>query len=395
MSLKLDKLKTLAVILVTLNIGAFAKDDDGQNQEGDQTGATEATPSLHVHPALTTAPVGYVPLQVRHAYGLDQLTNGGAGQVIGVVDAYGSPTLQNDLNVFSSKFGLPAATVQIVYAGTKPRSSDAGWALETSLDVEWAHALAPKAKIVLAVAGSASISSLMAAVDAAVNAGAKVVTMSWGSSEFSGETSYESHFKRSGVTFFASSGDNGAGASWPAASTNITSVGGTSLYLDANGNLTAPETAWSGSGGGFSAYYKRPVWQNGWQTSAYRAFPDVSLVADPATGVAVYDSTSYSGQSGWFQVGGTSASCPMWGAIVSLANEQRVGAKKSTLTGADLVLYTIAGSTSTAGLPLYGYFFYDVTVGNNGGFSATPKYDEVTGLGTPAVVNLVPGLSAF
>jgi subtilase family serine protease len=355
----------------------------------------EAHPPLHVHPDASVSPVGYVPAQIRHAYGLDQLTNGGAGQVIAIVDAYGSPTMQNDLNVFSDKFGLPRTTVQIVYAGARPKRTDPGWALETSLDVEWAHALAPKAKIVVAVASSASISSLLSAVDAGVNSGATIVSMSWGGSEFSSQASYDYHFQRTGVTFFASSGDNGSGASWPATSPSIVSVGGTTLPLNASGNLTAPETGWSGSGGGFSSYFSRPAWQNGWQSNAKRAFPDVALVADPNTGVAVYDTTSYSGQSGWFQVGGTSASCPMWGAITALANEKRVASAKSTLSGADVALYKMAGSTDSTGASLYGYFFFDVSAGSNGGFSAAPKYDEVTGLGTPATANLVPGLAAY
>jgi subtilase family serine protease len=355
----------------------------------------EAHPPLHAKPDASNSPTGYVPLQIRHAYGLDQLTNGGAGQVIAVVDAFGSPTLQNDLNVFCDQFGLPRTTLQFVYGGARTKRTDAGWALETSLDVEWAHALAPKAKIIVAVAGSASTANLTAAIDAAVNAGATIVSMSWGGSEFSSQASYESHFQHSGVTFLASSGDNGSGASWPATSPSVVSVGGTTLPLDAVGNLTSPESGWSGSGGGFSSYFNRPSWQNGWQTNAYRAFPDVALVADPATGVAVYDTTSYNGKSGWFKVGGTSASCPMWGAIVALANEQRVASGAPLLTGSDAALYSVAGSTETSGASLYGFFFFDVSSGSNGGFSATPKFDEVTGLGSPVTVNLVPGMAAY
>lgn len=357
----------------------------------------EATPPLHVHPNATPAPVGYKPQQIRHAYGVDLLPNGGAGQVIGIVDAYGSPTVQNDLNVFCDTFGLPRTTVQIVYAPSKAKRTDAGWALETSLDVQWAHALAPNAKIVLAVAPSASISDLLAAVDAAVNAGATVVSMSWGGSEFSTETSstYESHFQKPKVTFFASSGDNGSVNSWPATSPSVVSVGGTSLYVDAAGNLTAPETGWSGSGGGFSTYFLRPAYQNGWHSSSKRAFPDVSLVADPNTGVAVYDSTALNGQKGWFRVGGTSASAPMWAALVSLANERRQAVPKPTLSGANPALYGLAGSIDGTGNSLYGYYFFDVSAGNNGGFSATPRYDEVTGLGTPNALNLVPALGSY
>ena len=379
------KIYPIMFAMVALCLNAPAQDQDER----------QAHPHFHVKPDASTSPVGYVPAQIRHAYGLDLLTNGGAGQVIAIVDAYGSPTAQNDLNVFSDKFGLPRTTVQIVYGGSRVTRANAGWALETSLDLEWAHALAPKAKIILAVASSASIANLVAAIDAATKAGATIVTMSWGGGEFSSEASYESHFQKTGVSFFTSSGDNGSGAAWPATSPSVVSVGGTTLHLDSAGNLTSPEVAWSGSGGGFSAYFNRPAFQNGWQTNAKRAFPDVSLVADPNTGVTVYDTTAYSGQTGWFQVGGTSASCPMWGAIVSLANEKRAGGGKTTLTGSDTAIYTIAGATDGSGASLYGYFFFDVTAGNNGGFSAVPKYDEVTGLGIPVAPNLVPGFAAY
>jgi subtilase family serine protease len=139
----------------------------------------------------------------------------GAGQTIGIVEAYGSPTIQSDLRTFTNTFGLPPANLQII--GTA-RGTSKGWAQETSLDVEWAHAIAPGAKILLSVARSARNSDLMAAVDAAVNNGATVVSMSWGGPEFSGETALDSHFNTSGVTFTAASGDNGPGVEWPAVS---------------------------------------------------------------------------------------------------------------------------------------------------------------------------------
>lgn len=352
-----------------------------------------------IHSRLTrsyafTGPIGYIPNQIRHAYGLDQIANGGAGQVIGIVVAYGSPTLQNDVNVFSDQFGLPRTTLQIVYGIRKPSTVDAGWALETSMDVEWAHAIAPKAKIVVAVAQTSKLTDLVAAVDAAVKAGAKVISMSWGAAEFSGEANYESHFQKTGVSFFASSGDKGStsGTSWPAVSPNVAAIGGTTLMLDGAGNLTSPETAWSGSGGGYSLYFAAPSYQAGWQTSTKRAYPDVSLVADPATGITVYDSTAYNGTSGWWQVGGTSASSPIWSAIVALANEQRVANAKGTLTGMQKSLYFLAGGTSS-GVSQYPYYFYDVTIGNTGNYSATPKFDVTTGLGTPVTINLVPALA--
>ncbi len=392
-----EKIKSIFITLNALAVCFVTIPALAQRDSDDQDGPTiniEARPPLHIHPMASTSPVGYVPFQIRHAYGLDQMTNGGAGQVIAIVDAYGSPTIQNDLNVFSTRFGIPTTTIQIITPSGK-LGVDAGWALETSLDVEWAHALAPKAKIILAVASSASLSALVAAVDSAVKAGANIVSMSWGAAEFSTESSYESHFTKTGVSFFASSGDNGSGVIWPSVSPNVTGVGGTSLYVDANGNLIAPEVGWAGSGGGFSAYFARPTYQNGWQSAAGRSVPDVAMVADPNTGVTVYDTTAYSGQKGWFQVGGTSASCPMWGAVVALANEQRVAAKKSRLSGTDKPLYQMAGSLNSLGASLYGYFFNDVTSGSNGGFSATPKYDEVTGLGTPITQKLVPGLAVY
>jgi hypothetical protein len=390
----LNRFTLAAAALVALNLGAAGEDADQSTPA--TFSKTDARPTLHVvRPAATTAPTGYAPLQIRHAYGIDLLTNGGAGQVIAIVDAYGSPTMQKDLNKFSTTFGLPTNTVQIVYGTSAPKGSDAGWALETALDLQWAHAVAPNAKLILAVASSATLPNLLAAVDAAVKAGATVVTMSWISAEFPSEASYDFHFQKTNVTFLASSGDNGAKPGWPAASPSITSVGGTTLKLDALGNLTAPETGWTGSGGGFSTYFARPVCQNGWQTNSHRAFPDISLVADPATGVSVYDSTPYAGQSGWFSVGGTSASCPMWGGLVALANEKRALVSKPLLGNINPVLYAIAGSFSSPGVSLYGYFFFDVSAGSNGGFSATPNYDEVTGLGTPAALNLVPGMAAY
>ena len=262
------------------------------------------------------------------------------------------------------------------------------------MDVEWAHAIAPKAKIVVAVAQTSKLTDLVAAVDAAVKAGAKVISMSWGPAEFSGEANYESHFQKTGVSFFASSGDKGStsGTSWPAVSPNVAAIGGTTLMLDGAGNLTSPETAWSGSGGGYSLYFAAPSYQAGWQTSTKRAYPDVSLVADPATGITVYDSTAYNGTSGWWQVGGTSASSPIWSAIVALANEQRVANAKGTLTGMQKSLYFLAGGTSS-GVSQYPYYFYDVTIGNTENYSATPKFDVTTGLSTPVTINLVPALA--
>lgn len=350
----------------------------------------EGKPPHNVTPAASSSPAGYVPVQIRHAYTLDEIANTGSGQTIAIVVPFGSPSIQKDLDVFSDTFGLPRTAVKVVTAAEHPVKTDPGWAMETSLDVEWAHALAPGAKLVVAVAASSGFADLLAAVDAAVEAGASVVSMSWGGMEFPDEVAFDSHFQQQGVTFLAASGDKGAGASWPAVSPSVVSVGGTTLHLDSEGNLTAPETGWSGSGGGFSAYFTRPAYQNGWHAGTTRAFPDVSLVADPGTGLAVYSSVSSDRQAGWFQMGGTSAGCPMWAAIVALANEQRVAAGKKPLTGSDAAIYNIAGSRNPLGVSLYGNFYFDVTRGNNGGFGSTPRFDQVTGLGTPVGSNLVP-----
>ncbi len=381
--------------LLTLAVVSFAQgNDDLENRpEGPQNPRSRSP--RHVSKSYAfTGPVGYVPSQIRHAYALDLISNQGTGQTIGIVVAYGSPTLQKDLDVFCQQFGIPTTAVQIIYGKTRPKTIDQGWALETSMDVQWAHAIAPKAKIIVSVAASPTISNLVAAVDNAVKAGAKIISMSWGANEFSTETSYETYFTRSGVSYFASSGDSGstAGTSWPATSPNVTSVGGTSLYLDASGNLTADEVAWSGSGGGFSLYFNRPTYQNGWHTNAKRSYPDVSMVANPSTGAAVYNSTPYSGSAGWWQVGGTSLSCPITAATFALANEQRVAKSKATLSGFNSSLYKLAASTAS-GISQYPYFFYDVTVGNTGNFSATPLLDQTTGLGSPVNENIVPAIS--
>ena len=333
-----------------------------------------------VAPLLATSPSGYKPAQVRHAYGFDKITGNGAGQTIAIIDAYGSPSLANDLQVFCTTFGLPQATLAVYYPQGKP-SANSGWALETSLDVQWAHAIAPGARIVVVVAKSASISNLLGAVDYAVkNLGAKQVSMSWGAAEFSSETKYDTYFNKTGVTFFASSGDSGAGVIWPAASPYVVAVGGTTLQLDSSGNAIT-ETGWSGSGGGASVYYTQPAFQKGFSTAVSRTVPDVSYDADPYTGFPVYI-TNYNGSTGWITVGGTSAGAPQWAAQQALVNSVR----STSLSNANTALYTIATTAYTD--------FFDIISGNNGGFSCNVGYDLVTGLGSPNAPLLVPALSA-
>ena len=354
-----------------------------QGQSGDPHGpdTIEAKPPLHFKPSISISPQGYGPFQIRHTYGIDQLSANGAGQTIAIVDAYGSSTLQNDLNTFCTTYSIAQTSVAIYYPQGKPKKSDSNWALETSLDVEWAHVVAPGAKIAVVVAKSAMLNDLLNAVDYAVSLGASQVSMSWGSSEFSSELNYESHFKKTGVTFTASSGDSGAGVSWPAASPSVVSVGGTTLVADQYG-MRKSETAWSGSGGGVSAYIPAPAYQTGWHASTMRTVPDVSYNADPNSGFSVYIG-NYNGSKGWITVGGTSAGAPQWAALFALANSTR----SQPLTSTDASVYGAA----TAG---YSVDFFDILTGSNGAYSASSMYDVVTGLGSPAANVLVPALSA-
>ena len=329
-----------------------------------------AHPHFRVRPAVTTSPTGLSPTAIKAAYGFSTSATAGAGKTIAIVDAYNDPTAEADLGVFSSQFGLPACTTANgcfkkvnQTGGTKYPRTNAGWALEISLDVQWAHAIAPGAKILLVEASSASISNLMAAEDYA-RAHAQYVSNSWGANEFSGEKSYDSHFVQTGVSFFVSSGDNGLPAEWPSASPNVISVGGTTLHFDGSGHLTS-ETGWSGGGGGCSAYETATAAQAAFATYAQancagkRATPDVSLDADPASGVSVYDSTKYNGQAGWRVVGGTSASSPMWAA-------------RSADAGTVVNSAYVYGSAIT---------YRDITSGNNGA-SCLVGFDLCSGRGS-------------
>ena len=245
--------------------------------------------------------------------------NGGS-KAIAIVDAYDNPTAAADLQVFSNQFGLPAANFSTVYAaGTRP-AFNANWAIEEALDVEWAHAMAPYAKIYLVEAGNSTLSSLISAVQAAANLvagnGGGEVSMSWGSSEFSGETAYDSAFVRTGVVFVASAGDS-AGVSYPSASVNVVSAGGASINRSPADGAFLAQGVWQLAGGGPSAYEPRPAYQNGRApiVGASRATPDFVFDADPATGVWVYNSSA-SGPN-WYILGGTSVAAPALSGILN------------------------------------------------------------------------------
>ena len=315
----------------------------------------------------------------------------GHGQTIAIVDAYDDPNIANDLVTFDSQFGLPACTVLngcLVKSAPTGITTDPGWALEISLDVEWAHSIAPGAKIVLVESFDNSLGSLLGAVDTAVAMGAQQVSNSWGGGEFSTESSYDYHYNSATASFFVSSGDSGHGVLWPAASPYVISVGGTTLVTDTSGNWLS-ETAWSGSGGGTSSYEPRPSYQNNFNTNVNRAVPDVSYNADPSTGVYVYDSVPLNGNIGWWQVGGTSAGAPQWAGISAIANSQNAKLASASF-GTSIALYGAA-----SGNP-YLTNYHDVTSGSNGicGLlcNAGPGYDEVTGVGSPQPNNLIPYL---
>jgi subtilase family serine protease len=281
------------------------------------------------NPYASTSPTGLSPGTIKSVYNFTTSAAAGAGKTIAIVDAYDDPTAEADLGVFSSQYGLPACTTANgcfakvnQTGGTSYPRKDAGWALEISLDVQWAHAIAPGAKILLVEASSNSFANLLAAEDYA-KTHAQYVSNSWGASEFSGESSYDSRFTQSGVSFFVSSGDAGLPAEYPSASPNVISIGGTTLHFS-GGTFTA-ETGWSSGGGGCSAYETATSAQSAFSgygqvgCAGKRATPDVSLDADPASGLSVYDSVRYQGQQGWFTVGGTSASSPMWAGRAAVA----------------------------------------------------------------------------
>jgi subtilase family serine protease len=320
------------------------------------------------------------PQDLQSAYGLTAASaNNGTGKTIAIVDAYHDPTAEADLGVYRSQYGLPACTTangcfkqvnQQGVAGSYP-TVDAGWAQEEALDLDMASAICPNCKLVLVEASSAYLTDLGAAVTTAAGLGANVISNSYGGGEYSGESADENaYYNHPGIAVTVSSGDSGYGPEFPAASRFVSAVGGTSLHKTTGGRGWT-ETAWSGAGSGCSRYVTKPSWQRD-AGCANRTIADVSAVADPATGVAVYDSTPYQNASGWLKFGGTSVAAPLVGGVYAL------GASASYPAS---LAYANTGS------------LFDVVSGSNGrcGKSSTTSYlctaragyDGPTGLGSP------------
>jgi subtilase family serine protease len=343
-------------------------------------------------------PPGFSPQQISQAYGFNQIyfNNGtikgdGAGQTIAIVDAYNQPNIASDLHTFDVTYGLadpPSFRAVNQNGGANLPAADQGWGLEISLDVEWAHAMAPGANILLVESNTNSYSDLFTAVNYARNQpGVSVVSMSWGGGEWASESFFDPDLTtpagHAGVTFVASSGDTGSSGApeFPSVSPNVLAVGGTQLTTDAAGHYLS-EVGWNGSGGGVSTAEGQPSYQRGTvNTRGVRAVPDVSYDGSSNSPFAVYDTSSY---NGWLQVYGTSAGAPQWAALLAIANQGRSLAGKGTLDGPSQTLPALYQLPQSD--------FHDIISGSNGTYSAAPGYDLVTGRGSPIANLIVAGL---
>jgi subtilase family serine protease len=340
------------------------------------------------NPLVSGSPSGYGPAQLRGAYGV---SGRAVGQpIIAIVDAYDDPTIKNDLDAYSLQFHLPVLPLCKAAAAKSPipclqkigqtggkamPAANGDWSMEIALDVEAAHAMCENCSLVLIEAKSPNMTNLFAAVDTAVKTGAIAISSSWGGPEYKGETKLDKHFEHNGIAFTVSSGDSGYGVQYPAASPYVTAVGGTSLYM--NGNNYSNENAWSGAGSGCSQFEVKPNWQKDVLCKG-RTVADVSAVADPSTGAAIYSSTSPKGQKGWFTAGGTSLAAPIIAAVYALASTPKTQTANSLpyLFGNKNNLHDVVGGSNGICSPSY------LCTGKT-------KYDGPTGLGSPN------GLGAF
>lgn len=340
-------------------------------------------------------PSGFTPSQIAAAYGLGPIqftspsgspvTGDGTGQTIAIVGAFHNPNLPADLAVFSQTYGLPEPKLDVVnLAGTR---TNAAWASESALDVEWAHALAPGASLIVVEAKSDTQSDLMDAVNIARNMpGVVAVSMSWGLPESASQKSLDSIFTTPaghvGITFVAASGDGGVsgGAVYPASSANVLGVGGTSLIVDASGGIQS-ETTWADSGAGLSTITAEPSYQRALQKSGMKSVPDVSFLSDPETGVQVYSTPPGASKGSWQVVAGTSLGTPAWAAIVAVVAQGRALDGKPSLDGASQTLPLLYALPSSS--------FNRVSTGRP---SKPQAVNLAAGLGTPRGEAVIRGL---
>lgn len=403
--------------VATKGLTLQALDDASQRRRALAAGNGEAVPM-----AATTPVTTYTPAQIRAAYALPALSAPpaqlGAGQTIYIVNAKHNPNTAAELAAFNAKFGLPTCTTRtlaanaalplaaagtgcelvIAYSNTAGALTatapayDSGWATEIALDVQWAHATAPRARIVLIEAPDASVTSLSNAVALANKMGAGVVSMSFGANEGSWTSSYDSAFSASGMTYLAATGDNGAAVSWPSVSSKVVAVGGTTLAY--SGTAARSETAWSGTGGGTSAYTALPAYQSGTVGGyARRAVADVAFNANPNSGQYVALISPGTTTVRWVSAGGTSLSTPQWAGLIAMANAVRVASGKPVLGQPHAAIYQQIGAVPTA----YTAAFKDIASGSNGSCTtcaAKTGYDTPTGWGTPNVTALLSSLGS-
>jgi subtilase family serine protease len=325
---------------------------------------------------LAASPSGLSPANLQSAYQLPS-SSAGSGQTVAIVDAYDDPNAEADLATYRSYFGLPACTTANgcfkkvnQTGGTSYPAADGGWAEEISLDIDMVSAICPNCKIILVEATTSSFANLGTSVNEAAKLGANAISNSYGSSSDASDSSYSKYYNHAGIAVTASSGDSGYGVSYPASSHYVTAVGGTTLTAASSTSRGWTETAWSGAGSGCSTYNTALTGQASFSTGcSRRAEADVSAVANPSTGVSVYDSYAYNGYSGWLTFGGTSVSSPIIASVYALAG--------NAASIDNNYPYTHSGS------------LFDVTSGSNGSCStsqwckARAGWDGPTGLGTP------------
>ena len=419
--------------LLLLSACAPSKNNTGATPAHSPTVIAPQTPTstaIAACPSIIASSTCRTPYDFRVAYGVQSLIERGftgKGQTIVDIVSYGSPTLQRDMDTFDKQFGLPPITIKVIAPLGVARSTNqdmAGWAGETELDVQIIHAVAPGANIVVLTSpvdeteGTIGLPQFLQLEQYALaHHLGNIISQSWGASEVTLKDAagqqeihqWDAFLKQAttqqGITFFASSGDNGATdyvdlkatklsptptTSFPADDPWVTSVGGTSL--ERNGTAFQ-EIAWDRSGGGFSSFFATPAYQQALPASVQsqlkqrRGVPDVAGDADPRTGLAIYT-------SGWELGGGTSASAPLWAAFMAIA-DQMAGHPLGFINPA---LYKLATSSS------YAQDFHDITIGDNTvdvndttrvqGYPAVQGWDPITGLGTPDAEKLLPGLVA-